>query len=202
VRHRIFTLASLKSLFVCVAALVLWVRSFGRCDYVARLADNDDSSADYVRNIVLGGARGALTITERLALRSTFLGERSGPVHVVYQFGAGAPRGAYPTVDLDALPDFQGLPERTMAAHFAGFAFVLRDQSEPGLGFRERNVVIIAPLPMLVVLAALLPAVWLYRRFNRRPAGQLFCVACAYNLTGNTSGVCPECGTKINSRGH
>ncbi len=25
------------------------------------------------------------------------------------------------------------------------------------------------------------------------------CVDCAYNLTGNTSGICPECGTAINS---
>lgn len=24
-----------------------------------------------------------------------------------------------------------------------------------------------------------------------------FCACCQYNLTGNTSGVCPECGTKI-----
>ena len=24
-----------------------------------------------------------------------------------------------------------------------------------------------------------------------------YCSACGYNLTGNTSGVCPECGTKV-----
>ena len=26
------------------------------------------------------------------------------------------------------------------------------------------------------------------------------CIACGYNLTGNVSGVCPECGTKIEAR--
>ncbi|MDO8630717.1 MAG: hypothetical protein Q7R41_09505, partial [Phycisphaerales bacterium] len=26
------------------------------------------------------------------------------------------------------------------------------------------------------------------------------CVKCAYNLTGNTTGVCPECGTPVNTK--
>lgn len=33
------------------------------------------------------------------------------------------------------------------------------------------------------------------RRYRRRKRG--LCVRCGYNLTGNVSGVCPECGTKI-----
>lgn len=33
------------------------------------------------------------------------------------------------------------------------------------------------------------------RRWRRRRRG--LCVGCGYNLTGNVSGVCPECGTKI-----
>jgi hypothetical protein len=35
-------------------------------------------------------------------------------------------------------------------------------------------------------------------RYTRSiPAGN--CTACGYNLTGNTSGVCPECGTAIST---
>jgi hypothetical protein len=34
-----------------------------------------------------------------------------------------------------------------------------------------------------------------YRRYRRRKKG--LCLECGYNLTGNTSGVCPECGTKL-----
>ena len=34
-----------------------------------------------------------------------------------------------------------------------------------------------------------------YRRHQRRKKG--LCVHCAYNLTGNVTGVCPECGNKI-----
>jgi len=33
------------------------------------------------------------------------------------------------------------------------------------------------------------------RRWRRRRKG--LCVKCGYNLTGNLSGVCPECGTKV-----
>jgi hypothetical protein len=46
-----------------------------------------------------------------------------------------------------------------------------------------------------MLLAALLPAGryigWRIRR-HRRTAGK--CARCGYDLTGNVSGVCPECG--------
>ena len=34
-----------------------------------------------------------------------------------------------------------------------------------------------------------------HREYRRRKKG--LCVKCSYNLTGNVSGVCPECGEKI-----
>ncbi len=34
-----------------------------------------------------------------------------------------------------------------------------------------------------------------YQRRKRRRQG--LCLTCAYNLTGNVSGVCPECGTDV-----
>jgi hypothetical protein len=36
------------------------------------------------------------------------------------------------------------------------------------------------------------------RRWRRRKRN--LCVKCAYNLTANVSGVCPECGTELNHR--
>jgi len=36
------------------------------------------------------------------------------------------------------------------------------------------------------------------KKWRRRRRGR--CVKCAYDLTGNVSGVCPECGTKIGER--
>ena len=54
---------------------------------------------------------------------------------------------------------------------------------------------IVVPNCLIVVLTAILPAVWLRRRLSRLAFG--VCPACSYNLTGNTSGVCPECGTPV-----
>ncbi len=34
-----------------------------------------------------------------------------------------------------------------------------------------------------------------FRRYRRRSKGQ--CVRCGYDLTGNVSGICPECGLKL-----
>jgi len=45
---------------------------------------------------------------------------------------------------------------------------------------------------------AVLPIAWLRARRHWRPVGH--CRSCSYNLTGNTSGVCPECGNPIGSR--
>lgn len=44
----------------------------------------------------------------------------------------------------------------------------------------------------LVLAVCLLPTIWLWRRDRRIEPG--YC-GCGYNLTGNVSGVCPECGT-------
>ncbi len=40
-----------------------------------------------------------------------------------------------------------------------------------------------------------MPGVYLLLRRSHHPPGQ--CRCCNYNLTGNTSGVCPECGTPV-----
>jgi len=45
-------------------------------------------------------------------------------------------------------------------------------------------------------VASVLPAAWLVKRkLSKKKAG--LCAGCGYSLTGNVSGVCPECGTKI-----
>jgi hypothetical protein len=55
------------------------------------------------------------------------------------------------------------------------------------------------PHAVVACVLALLPAHrftrWRARRRAKRQAEQGLCFNCSYNLAGNTSGVCPECGT-------
>jgi hypothetical protein len=56
-----------------------------------------------------------------------------------------------------------------------------------------------------LVAISLLPGVWWMRRSVRRwreesRPRQGLCVTCGYNLTGNISGVCPECGQKLDAQ--
>ena len=52
----------------------------------------------------------------------------------------------------------------------------------------------IIPFWLLLLLDAI-PTAWLWHR-DRRRIRPGHCPGCGYDLTGNTSGVCPECGDK------
>ncbi|HEX4793690.1 MAG TPA: hypothetical protein VH370_07865 [Humisphaera sp.] len=56
----------------------------------------------------------------------------------------------------------------------------------------------VAPFWPIAALTGLIPlrGIWRWGRAARRRRMKL-CPNCAYNLTGNTSGVCPECGGKV-----
>jgi hypothetical protein len=56
------------------------------------------------------------------------------------------------------------------------------------------NYYIVIPDWMPVLLLLLLPSLWLWSRWRGRCKNGS-CRTCGYNLLGNTSGVCPECGT-------
>jgi len=54
------------------------------------------------------------------------------------------------------------------------------------------------PFWLLFLLTAI-PAAWMCHRDRRMLScsfDHLLCIRCGYNLTSNTSGVCPECGEK------
>jgi len=61
--------------------------------------------------------------------------------------------------------------------------------------FVETNLQVPAwlPAPIFAAYPVVAFIIGPMRRWRRRMQGQ--CLACGYNLTGNVSGVCPECGT-------
>ena len=84
---------------------------------------------------------------------------------------------------------------------FLGFYYQYVTDSRYKAGtFKEWNLYI--PIWFFLLLSALYPTIIYIRYFrgpfirNRRKMKGL-CLRCGYNLTGNVSGVCPECGTKI-----
>jgi hypothetical protein len=77
----------------------------------------------------------------------------------------------------------------------------------PGAGFPDPTVewgcvAVQTPLWLLLAISSSYPILAFIRgplrRWRRRRRG--LCVNCAYNLTGNVSGICPECGTEIEAR--
>lgn len=63
------------------------------------------------------------------------------------------------------------------------------------------DVWLAAPFWFLTLLTGFLPAVaatrwWIRKRRNRRNPNE--CKECGYDLTGNVTGRCPECGTMVN----
>ena len=50
--------------------------------------------------------------------------------------------------------------------------------------------------PYWLLLLTAIPTAWLWHR-DRRRIRPGCCLRCGYDLTGNTSGVCPECGDKV-----
>ena len=60
---------------------------------------------------------------------------------------------------------------------------------------RSRYIGIILPYWVVLAVALPLPVFWTIRHRRRvRRRELLLCRFCGYNLTGNTSGMCPECG--------
>lgn len=72
--------------------------------------------------------------------------------------------------------------------HFAGIAFARGG----------RHILLFAvPFWAIVTLAASLSLALKSLSADRRRSKEQVCHFCGYNLTGNVSGTCPECGTKI-----
>lgn len=72
-----------------------------------------------------------------------------------------------------------------------GALYVLKRYLYPGT---PTSILLLYLLPFVAVVAGILVVYW--RRTRRRFDT---CQQCGYNLTGNISGVCPECGTAMAS---
>jgi hypothetical protein len=79
---------------------------------------------------------------------------------------------------------------------FVGTAMDYLGRRAPGHWFLWGNVALIAAY-VLCPIFAIIASQALYRRLRWRLHDIGRCRSCDYNLTGNVSGICPECGTPV-----
>jgi hypothetical protein len=181
IRRRLFTIASALSLVLCLGMAACWVRSYWVRDNPGKFWSNPMTQTGGF--LGLESNRGGLTI-QRLSFtmsdRSAFaaLTSRIPPHGLYWQRGP---------VRIERMsPGFW---------HSMGFGYL--NSVSPNQAVRFWTV----PYWPAVLILAILPGLWLRRAIRARLALQPYeCPACRYNLTGNTSGVCPECGTPVQQR--
>jgi len=180
VRRRIFNLVSLVSLLLCVATVVLWVRSYRVLErwVWAGAASNSDT---YRRGISL--SRGIVAMSS-YRLRANQSGSRVVVVTAGWPVGRSISR-----------------PIEFAGPRYLGF----------GWHHERRNRLQnfdwwtgYVPVWALFVLTAALPCAWTrgYLKCLRSARDcDGVCRICSYDLTGNVSGVCPECGVAVGKAG-
>ena len=73
------------------------------------------------------------------------------------------------------------------------------NNTNPPIYIRVITSTLIVPLYVPLILSCIYPTIAFIRGpyLRHRRCKKCLCLNCAYNLTGNISGVCPECGEKI-----
>jgi hypothetical protein len=174
-RWTLNTLTAL-SLLLCAATLALWARSLGYEDLFVCESPTSQTVLDSSHWSIMWLRQGGATVSSPRPARWTT--HRPQP-----------------------LPKDNGLedPHERLIFFGVGFASVELGPTRPRVrGGRLITVVLFYFL--LAPAFALLPLLqwWASRRARaRRTKGQ--CARCSYDLTGNVSGVCPECGTPTQS---
>jgi hypothetical protein len=178
---RVFTFVAALSLLLCIATTVLWVRSYWGCDDIGVewSGKNNGRSAELytVRGrIGMGFAHG-------IDLRPDMGGSPFAPAG----WNFFAQRDDHPPFYPHGRQDW------------GPFAFVYDGGDDrPGQRFQDIIRIVQVPAWSVATLWALPSAAWIGRWGRARRRGRRgFCRACVYNLTGNVTGICPECGTRV-----
>jgi len=187
--------ASALSLLLLLATAFVWLRSYGHSIWLVYRAPEPDGSQ---RQLSIETWRGSLLISPGFAkgeiteqrVPAFSEGYRQLTPHWRYMWGVI--RYQSPRTRLGFARDehsfFVADPEPV--GKYATFVNVHAQQG--------KSTTYVMPLPIFCVLFAVLPSlsVWIaLRRARRIRRGR--CPRCCYDLTGNTSGTCSECGTHV-----
>jgi hypothetical protein len=182
VRRKLFNFAAFVSLALCVGTASLWARSYWIWDRLSHDVMHDGQCGHV---LTWDSSRGEIAITVLRFDRPW----RFARIHRLMHRSGQPWRQPSPTAAGFARDAGQ-------ATMWIGIGGVRSDDGGSGSG-------ILTPihygrflLPMYAVFLcfATLPLYWLA---SFRRIGQGCCESCGYDLTGNTSGVCPECATLV-----
>jgi hypothetical protein len=183
----LLNLVTALSLLLCLAACALWARSYGGSDYVSRSRlVSSDPTAITTRVLQVTWTAGTVRLSDsRLTAYPNGAAVTAAPADAPAQWGWGRlGRGHLHWDDLPRSTAWNRLG--FYAGEGMGWSSSFADESVRLLSFP-------AWLPAAALLA--LPA-WRAGAAARaaRRARDNRCPSCGYDLTGNVSGVCPECG--------
>jgi hypothetical protein len=181
VRRKLFNLATAISLVLCVATVVLWVRSYWRHDLVwCTLYPSGYNSfwSDNPPDYIFASLRGEMMVgPEGATIASWRAHPRLDWIWVARTFPEGDHRG------------YLNRYQNPILARF-GLGY-----SNPANGYWY----VVFPHWFIATITALLPTCWLIRRLaarRRTKAGR--CPVCGYDLRA-TPERCPECGRLADS---
>ena len=178
-RRRLFTLAALLSLVLCVAVTVLWVRSYWVAGYVSHGWEQPEfvAPADNMTNDQV--------VYASLNYGLCFFGWSLGGPGV---FAHPLQHQSEPAMSRD---DYDQVlkSRRDLGAGWAFLDVAYEAHERDSVTYSRR---LRAPLWPICLASAVLPLLWLrHRLLHRFPAGH--CASCGYDLR-ETPQRCPECG--------
>ena len=177
-RRRLFTLTFAVSLLLCLAAVGLWVRSYW--------------VEDDVRYVF--GPTVPTRLAGNLVRKSVLLSSSSGQCAIRYTSHLSVVLGFEPCIEdgnwFYTRSSISSAPART-SSRWLGFGWTSLSQRNAW----EFEIPDYAIVGFCGVVGAI-SFVGAWRRKVHKP----LCPSCHYNLTGNASGACPECGTVVTGK--
>lgn len=173
-RLHLFKFAAAVSLIVCLATAALWIRSYWVADIIQKAWSRPETQTE--KFVIIESNEGRLGLydeSESYDDQNLFRAwDQRFPKKWRRQSGT-AQRAS-------AVPGFW---------HSIGFQLVFSSA-------QGRRMV--TPHWLWVLLSAILPVIWFASAVRAwcAPAPHQ-CAKCSYDLTGNASGTCPECGTPV-----
>jgi hypothetical protein len=188
VKGRLFTFFTVVSLLLWLAVCMLWVRSSWRGDRVDVLVYPSAYRQTPAWAFALLSGKGGLGFSAAHSC-TNYADEASWRRAVEQRPARRISHDLFPAV-------YPRWSTGDWGWGRAGFQWVRRDSTAPTYWSTQRSVVVPYWLPSL--FAAIAPALWIRARLvkvGRKRHG--LCLGCGYDLTGNASGTCPECGTLV-----